>query len=1054
MKDYTLEGLEAKERSNAEGASPMDTEDGSERNDASLQDDDYEYRLAGVLVHAGVAQGGHYYSFIKERDAGSEEKWFRFDDEDVTPFDPANIETECFGGRVKKETKWPNGQMHTVEQEQFANALMLFYEKVKVTETPPNKPAEAKEDPTANGSPAEIPQSLIYERATGYDVYKSDVRRSNASHRWQAFLFDSEFQLFMKNLLSLCSEPTESSHISSRSREPLILTLLDYFFDVMLYASDHGYMHEWVRMLEEALYNDAGSGRTFVHGLARKTSLVSSNWFRTYLMDCPEQAARAGSVRIFCAGILSCLRCQDERKALLEWTKAWEEQMKAVESDLPPVVPSVLQQKWALHEDIDRLETSTSSSVGILLSFLNVLFDAFPRCWRTYSEPYILVRNLANISVDNEFVIRPALLAAQMPARLIATTVRDRLLPHSLREAFFSASLSHDLANTQTRAESSHVMVVNQMHGNENGQRGSGPDFIFCLEALGSIASLPGIVNAPLAIETREMIRGRRRYMLTDAAMRALSVVFQENTSPGAPGMNNMDIHSYLSRCGLDGTQGAPQKTFDILKKYSSPDESQQAPRCLTLAGFVSYYRDTAQSNDLRLRSDLHVFGFRPDLSRRSLTSRMIQFNDRVILRETAESVAIDVAEVFGQSQVSFGSMADIAIQSTFSLFDFAFRFSETHALYLLAAISHLRVPSELINRILCIIYDTPGDWQSNERVPLMTMALEVIAAVPDSNQSAKIALIMESNCRPRDKEFSMGLLPVLRALHQAQQGHSYSQIHWIYARYIEILKSLRKYPSVRLWMQANEACWSFIEKELTEIRAPDPQHHSHHIQDEYSGRDDSAPIYGPVHSSNVMLNRPEIDISHMDDESEDDDDSRFGEQLLGGQAMNIDPGTPINQAPFPNQGPIEIHIRNCGSFEVNGVYLQCGYFGPACRYSKTGLFGGKMETLFIFQCNVSNNTRHWYISIVPIGKSPGTSTDIDFYTAPVSEESDMVPPRSGWTRAQAGRDPAPYLDYQFGSLDDDEEEEDDEDDDDDLIAYSGNGESTDQEDATGSPYP
>jgi len=97
-----------------------------------LSDEDYEYKIAGVLVHAGVAQGGHYYSFIKDRSSPNGEgadKWFRFDDEDVTPFDPSSIEVECFGGKVKKETKFPNGQVHIVESEQFANALMLFYER-------------------------------------------------------------------------------------------------------------------------------------------------------------------------------------------------------------------------------------------------------------------------------------------------------------------------------------------------------------------------------------------------------------------------------------------------------------------------------------------------------------------------------------------------------------------------------------------------------------------------------------------------------------------------------------------------------------------------------------------------------------------------------------------------------------------------------------------------------------------------------------------------------------------------------------------------------------
>ena len=35
--------------------------------DKATSDEDCEYNLVGVLVHAGVAQGGHYYSFIKDR---------------------------------------------------------------------------------------------------------------------------------------------------------------------------------------------------------------------------------------------------------------------------------------------------------------------------------------------------------------------------------------------------------------------------------------------------------------------------------------------------------------------------------------------------------------------------------------------------------------------------------------------------------------------------------------------------------------------------------------------------------------------------------------------------------------------------------------------------------------------------------------------------------------------------------------------------------------------------------------------------------------------------
>lgn len=83
-----------------------------------------EYTLIGVTVHTGTADGGHYYSFIKERCAsrvgetvvvkeeeeqqqqnqqrpqGKEERWFLFNDAEVKVFDSTQIAAECFGGEM------------------------------------------------------------------------------------------------------------------------------------------------------------------------------------------------------------------------------------------------------------------------------------------------------------------------------------------------------------------------------------------------------------------------------------------------------------------------------------------------------------------------------------------------------------------------------------------------------------------------------------------------------------------------------------------------------------------------------------------------------------------------------------------------------------------------------------------------------------------------------------------------------------------------------------------------------------------------------------------
>lgn len=86
------------------------------------------YQLKGVVVHTGSAEGGHYYSFIRD-----EQNWFEFNDRSITPFKIENLKSECFGGANSVVTDWG---MSTSK-----NAYMLFYEKVI-----PDLPMEIESD--------------------------------------------------------------------------------------------------------------------------------------------------------------------------------------------------------------------------------------------------------------------------------------------------------------------------------------------------------------------------------------------------------------------------------------------------------------------------------------------------------------------------------------------------------------------------------------------------------------------------------------------------------------------------------------------------------------------------------------------------------------------------------------------------------------------------------------------------------------------------------------------------------------------------------------------
>ena len=70
------------------------------------------YQLKGVVIHVGTLNSGHYYSLIKNND-----HWIRFDDTNIEPFDPTDLENEAFGYEIEGA------------DENSRNAYILLYKR-------------------------------------------------------------------------------------------------------------------------------------------------------------------------------------------------------------------------------------------------------------------------------------------------------------------------------------------------------------------------------------------------------------------------------------------------------------------------------------------------------------------------------------------------------------------------------------------------------------------------------------------------------------------------------------------------------------------------------------------------------------------------------------------------------------------------------------------------------------------------------------------------------------------------------------------------------------
>ena len=158
MEPYTKEGLERAERE-AKLAEKGETDENVGK--LKYPKEYYQYKLRGVVVHSGVADGGHYYSFIEDRE---NDKWFEFNDNIVSDFSSDDIPDECFGG----EEKW--GYNYRSNYVKTRNAYLVIYERQTEFEPEDSDEEAPKEQETSEDVsmavekvPADISDALSFE---------------------------------------------------------------------------------------------------------------------------------------------------------------------------------------------------------------------------------------------------------------------------------------------------------------------------------------------------------------------------------------------------------------------------------------------------------------------------------------------------------------------------------------------------------------------------------------------------------------------------------------------------------------------------------------------------------------------------------------------------------------------------------------------------------------------------------------------------------------------------------------------------------------------------
>ncbi|KAK4688080.1 ubiquitin carboxyl-terminal hydrolase 7, partial [Tremellales sp. Uapishka_1] len=221
------------------------------------------YKLHGVLVHSGDLHGGHYFALIKPDKDG---RWFKFDDDRVTPVTDKEVLEDNYGGDTVNGLIPAHQRTQARSLKKFTNAYMLVY--VKETEldnvlapftegdTPPHLKArldaereqlEAKKrekDEQHLYLTAKVITDEIYSRHQGFDLAAFDEKNLPATELPTFRVLKTEtFQTFKQRIASYFK-------ISERDFRLWVLVNRQNKTirpDVPIHDSDNGQPMEYIR---------------------------------------------------------------------------------------------------------------------------------------------------------------------------------------------------------------------------------------------------------------------------------------------------------------------------------------------------------------------------------------------------------------------------------------------------------------------------------------------------------------------------------------------------------------------------------------------------------------------------------------------------------------------------------------------------------------------------------------------------------------------------------------------------------------------------------------
>lgn len=270
-------------------------------------EEQYEYDLIGVTVHTGTADGGHYYSFIKDRTSGAQDKWLLFNDAEVKPFDPNQIAAECFGGEMTSKTyDSVTDKFMDFSFEKTNSAYMLFYERCPLGSSTPDSsecPPSTALGVTRTTSPT---PSTTFELNKELEDW---IWQDNMHFIQDKNIFEHTYFNFMWQICGYIPQTILPMQPDITIKAACLST--SFFIETFIHAKEKPTAVQWVELVTKQFNACQEACQWFLNYMAQDTW-----WPVQVLIKCPNQMVRQMFQRL-CIHVIQRLRQNHSRLYLL-----------------------------------------------------------------------------------------------------------------------------------------------------------------------------------------------------------------------------------------------------------------------------------------------------------------------------------------------------------------------------------------------------------------------------------------------------------------------------------------------------------------------------------------------------------------------------------------------------------------------------------------------------------------------------------------------------------------------------------------------------------------